>query len=207
MAVERELQLALVLLLLDRHAENVGGALQEGDVVFAELAFGAAVDLKHAERRTVALQDDVHGAADAVLDQQFGGPEALLVFEMVRDDRLASMQGITGRRCQVGADGSVADHAGVPADAGLDQQPVLAGQIFQNLAVVGAQPFGGHPRGVLEHAGEAGALQRQHAEFGQQFLLTDAEPQRAPGHVVGNECLPGLALPAAFAVSGSWSVR
>ena len=38
--------------------------------MLAELAFRPAVDLQHAERRAVALQDDVHRAANAVLDQQ-----------------------------------------------------------------------------------------------------------------------------------------
>ena len=54
----------VVTLALDCHAEEVGRALQEGDVMLAELVVRAAVDLEHAERRAVALQDDVHGTAD-----------------------------------------------------------------------------------------------------------------------------------------------
>src|SRR5690242_2841740 len=64
------------------------GTLQERKIVLGKFAFGAAVGLQHAERRAVALQDDVHRAADAVLREQFGRAEALFVFEMVGDHRL-----------------------------------------------------------------------------------------------------------------------
>ena len=93
-ALERLLQLALILLPLDRHAENIRGALQERDVVFGKLAFEAAVDFKHAKRFAVALQNDIHGAANAVLDQQFRRAKPLFVFEMIRNHRLAGVQRI-----------------------------------------------------------------------------------------------------------------
>jgi hypothetical protein len=54
-------------LALDCHAEDVGGALQESEILLDELVLRAAVDLEHPERPPVALQDDVHGAVDAVL--------------------------------------------------------------------------------------------------------------------------------------------
>ena len=54
-------------LALDRHAENVGCALQERQVVLHEFVFRPAVYLKHTKRLSVALQDDVHGAMDAML--------------------------------------------------------------------------------------------------------------------------------------------
>jgi hypothetical protein len=41
---------------LDRHAQNIGYALQEGDVVLGELALGLTVHFEHPERRAVALQ-------------------------------------------------------------------------------------------------------------------------------------------------------
>jgi hypothetical protein len=40
-------------------------------------------------RSTVSLENDVHGAPDTVLDQQFRGPESLLNIQVVRNDRLA----------------------------------------------------------------------------------------------------------------------
>src|SRR6185295_1603157 len=78
---ERRLQSALMTLPLYGHAQNVGCSLQESDVVLAELAFGAAVDFEHAIRSAIALENHVHGAADTVHREQFGGPEPLLAFQ------------------------------------------------------------------------------------------------------------------------------
>ena len=39
MAIERFVQLALVPLLFNRHAEDIRGALKEGDILFVKLAF------------------------------------------------------------------------------------------------------------------------------------------------------------------------
>ncbi len=39
MTIKRGLQFALILLLLDRHSEDVCGALQKSNVVLAKLAF------------------------------------------------------------------------------------------------------------------------------------------------------------------------
>ena len=50
MAFQRGLEIALVALALDRHAENVRGALQEGEVMLDELVLGPAVHLEHPER-------------------------------------------------------------------------------------------------------------------------------------------------------------
>ena len=54
-----------------------------------ELVLGPTVDLQHPKRLAVALQDDVHGAADAVLHKQFGGSKPLLVLKVIRDDGFA----------------------------------------------------------------------------------------------------------------------
>src|SRR6267378_313329 len=55
MARKSRLQIALEALSLDRHAENVGGALEECQVIFRELTFRAAVNLQYAEGGAVAL--------------------------------------------------------------------------------------------------------------------------------------------------------
>ena len=91
-AAERSLEVVLVAFTLDRHAQDVGGALQECEIVLDELIFRPAVDLEHPERPAVALQDDVHRPVDAVLTQHLGRAEALLVLEVVGDDRLAGAQ-------------------------------------------------------------------------------------------------------------------
>ena len=183
MTVERVLQLELRSLLFDRHSEYVGGALQKRDVVFAELARRPAVDFQHAERRIVALQNDVHGAANAVFDQQFRGPEPLLVLEMVGDDRLAGVQGEAGGRGHVGADRRDADDAFVPADAGAYQQPVFGRDKLENFAVFGLKAFGRQTGREIQQVEKRGALQCMHAEFCENFLLPKAQMQRPFGQV------------------------
>ena len=92
LALQRRLQIALVPLALDRHPQDVGGALQEREIMLDELIFRSAVDLQHAERPAISLQDNVHGAMNAVSDQNLGRSEALFVFEMVGDHRPAGFQ-------------------------------------------------------------------------------------------------------------------
>ena len=92
MAAQRGLEIVLVAVALDRHAEDVRRALQEGEIMLDELVLRPAVDLEHPERPAIALQDDVHRAVDAVLAQDFRRPEALLVFEVIGNHRLAGAQ-------------------------------------------------------------------------------------------------------------------
>lgn len=51
--------------------------------MLTKFAFGGAVDFQDPERRSIALQNDVHGPANAVLDQEFWCSETLLIFEVV----------------------------------------------------------------------------------------------------------------------------
>ena len=62
-----------------------------------ELIFRSAVDLQHAERPAISLQDDVHGAVNAMSDQNLGRSEALLDFEMIGDHWPAGFQRKSGR--------------------------------------------------------------------------------------------------------------
>ena len=185
MAVQRGLEIVLVAVALDRHAEDVRRALQEGEIVLDELVLRPAVDLEHPERPAIALQDDVHRAVDAVLAQDLRRPEALLVLEVVGNHRLAGAQRKPRRGGQIGADAGGADNACVPTDAGADQQFVLGRDVFQHLAELGAQPFGRQARGVGEKRVERRALQRGHAQLGQYFLLPDTLLQCAQREVRG----------------------
>ena len=186
MTVERDLQLALILLLLDRHAEDIRSALQERNVMLAELAFGSAINFKHTERRAIALQNDVHCAADTMLNKQFRGSEPLLVFEMIGNYGLAGAQGKAGRRSQIGADGGMANDPFGPADTCANEETVFCRNVFQDFAVFGTQPFRRHPRGVIEHADEVRALKGQDAEFGKQLLLPNTQTQCTPGQILWN---------------------
>src|ERR1700678_989904 len=92
LALQRRLEMALMPLTLDRHPQDIGGALQESEIMLDELILRSAVDLEHTERLPIPLQDDVHGAVDAVFEQKLGRSEPLLVFEMVGDDWPAGFQ-------------------------------------------------------------------------------------------------------------------
>src|SRR5579872_4073899 len=125
MTIQCSLQFALVLLLLDRHTEDIGSTLQEGDVMLAELTFRSAVDLEHSEWQAIALQNDIHGTADSMLDEQFGSSKSLFIFEVIGNHGLTSLKGVTSRRIQIGPNGRLANHALAPADARANKQPLL----------------------------------------------------------------------------------
>ena len=137
MTIKCGLQFALILLLLDRHPEDVCGALQKRYVVFAKLAFGFAVDFQHAEWRAVALENDIHGTANAVLDQEFGRAKALFDIQMVRNDRFAGVQRVSGWRRHVSAEGGLTDNFGTPAHSRANQEPIVFGQILQDFGELG----------------------------------------------------------------------
>ena len=83
-----------------------------------------------------------------------------------------------------GPDAGFPDDARRPADAGPDQQPVLGRQVLQHLGELGAQALGGEPGGQVEQLRERRALERQHAELGQQLLLAHALAQLAQARPV-----------------------
>src|ERR1700693_5083283 len=97
LALQRGRQTALMPLTLDRHPQDIGGALEEREIMLDELVLRSAVDLEHAVRLSIPLQGNVHGAVNAVSDQNFGRPEALLVLEMIGDHWPASFQREAGR--------------------------------------------------------------------------------------------------------------
>jgi hypothetical protein len=57
---------------------------------------------------------------------------------------------------------------------------------------------------MIEHADEVGALQRQNSEFSEQFLLTNAQPQRATGEVIGRN-IAGATLNQRLSLIGRWA--
>jgi hypothetical protein len=81
------LEESILAFALDCHPQNVCCTLQEGQVLGNELLLGPAIDLQHTERLAVALQDDIHGAPDAVLYEKLRSSKPLLVFKVVGDDR------------------------------------------------------------------------------------------------------------------------
>ena len=160
-------------LALDRHAENVGCALQERQVVFHEFVFRSAVYLQHTEWLSVTLQDDVHGAMDAVLLKNFGRSEALFVFKMIGDHRFAGSQGKPRRRSKISPDSRNSDDSRIPSNPGTNEEAVFRRNIFENLTEFGAQSFCRQPRCVCQQLIEGGALEGDYTQFREYFLLPD----------------------------------
>jgi hypothetical protein len=184
-SLKSSLQSALILLLLNRHAKDVRGALQERDVMLAEFAFRPAIHLEHAIWNAVALQNDIHGPADSVSGEQFRSSKPFFIFEMIGNHGLTGLQGVARRRIQVGSNRCVADHTFVPADAGANKETLVCREVLQDFAVFGVQAFGRHPGSVVEQIGEARALQGQDPKFGEQLLLPNACPEHAAGRIFG----------------------
>ena len=166
-------------LALDRHAEKVRGALQERQVVLHEFVFRSAVYLQNSERLSVTLQDDVHGATDAVLLKHCGRSETLFDFEMIGNNRFAGSQGISRRRSKISADACDTDDSWTPPDSGADKESVFPWNVFENLAEFGAQSFCRQPCRVCEQLIEGGALERDYAQLREYFLLPDTLLQGA----------------------------
>jgi len=171
MTVQCSLQFALVLLLLNRHTEDIRSPLQESDVMLAELTFRSAVDFEHSKWQAIALQNDIHGTADSVFDEQFRSSKSFFIFEMIGNHGLTGLESVASWRIQIGSDGRVANHTLAPADARANEQPLVCRNVLHDFAILGVQAFGRHPRGVIEQIGEARALQGQDPELGEQLLL------------------------------------
>ena len=120
-----------------------------------------------------------------MLDQQLGRSEALFVFKMVGDHRLAGMKRITGRGSQIGTDARRPDDARIPPDPRAHQETVLGRHVFQDLAIFRVQPLGRQPCRVIQKIGQSRALKRQHAKLSENLLLPDSLSQRAFRHVIG----------------------
>jgi hypothetical protein len=69
-----------------------------------------AIDFEYAIRSPVSLKDHVHGAANAVLHQEFGRAKALFDIQMVGNDRLAGVQRVSGWGRHVSADGGLTNN-------------------------------------------------------------------------------------------------
>ena len=162
-------QAPLATLALDGHAQQVRRTLEKGDVGLGEVAFGSGIDLEHLERSAVTLQDDVHGTADTVPDEQLRRLEALLVLQVIGDHGLSRAQSKAGRRGEVGVDLRVADYAFAPSHPGAYHKAVLARQELHDLAELGLQPLGREARRPVEKIIQRRTLQREDAELGKDF--------------------------------------
>ena len=182
LVLECGLEVLLVALPLDGHADEIGRSLQESDVLLRKITLRSAVDLQHAKWCAVALQDHVDGTAHAMDGEQIGRPKALLVFELVGDDGFAGAQSKSRRQLQVGTDRGSTDQAFIPADTAAQEEAVLARQVFEDLAEFGLQSLRRQADRLGQQLFQRCAAQRHDPKLGQDLLLPNA---RMHGTITG----------------------
>ncbi len=122
---------------------------------------------------------------------------------MIGNYGLPGLQCEAGGRGQVSPDRSIANYTFVPTHAGPDKKPVVGRDVFQDFAVLYAESFRCHACGVIKHICEARTLEGEHAEFGQQLLLSNSLTQRAPSQILGN-LVAGFLLNNRLVLIGWW---
>ena len=153
-----------------------------------KLIIRPAVDLQHAERSAIALQDNVHGAVNAMSDQKLGRSEALLVFQVIGDHRPTGFKRKSGRRSKISADADDADNARLPTNALPNEKAVFSWNVFEHLTKLCAQALGREPRRIRKKLIEPRSLQRADPELGKDLLLTHAVLKRVQKGICGFGC-------------------
>jgi len=115
--------------------------------------------------------ENVDGALDAVLRQQFGRSKAGFFLKVVGNDDLAGMERIAGGRLQIDAQGHLADRLRRPSDACAHQQPFFLRHVFQDLGEGCFKTLGAELRRSLQYLADVTGLQSGSAELAQQGLL------------------------------------
>ena len=84
----------------------------------------------------------------------------------VGNDRFAGVQGITGRRLEVGPDRRAANNTRVPTYPRAHEKSILARQIFEDLAEANFEPKGTKSRGFGKQRIEVGVRKSPASDFG-----------------------------------------
>jgi len=114
------------------------------------------------------LQDNVHGAANAILHQQLGRSESLFVSQLIGDDRLACAQGEAARRCKVIPMVATPTTPDSQPTTGADQQAFLCRNVLENLAKLASMRRPSGARRVQQLI-EARALKGRHPSSASSF--------------------------------------
>jgi hypothetical protein len=177
MTIQRGLQFALMPLLLDRHPRMFAAPCKKA----MSCSLDSPSDLlstSNTPNGEPSFCNNVHRAANAVLNKRVRRPKALLIFEVIRNNRLTGAQSIARRRLQVGPDACYANYTLASTDSGPNQKPVLGWFVFHDFAVFCTESFGCHACGTIKHADEAGALKRKDPQFSP---IAPARPRRRAG--------------------------
>ena len=161
----------------DCRREQVGVGLQECDVRLGEPA-RPAVDLKDAVGLLAigADDEDVGERMHAVVRQELGIGEPLLVRDVIRGDRLAAADRAALGRAGARVHDRMVDDTGLPPDAGTHQQRLAVGTQLHDLRKVGPERLADEAACLGEDLVELHRTQRQVAEPGQHALLGEQHP-------------------------------
>jgi hypothetical protein len=155
-----------------RVCHDVGVALQEIEIVLAEVARLGRVHLKHAPRTSaVAADHHVGGRDDAVVGVDVGQVGALDGPEVGEGDGPPGSKRLPAGVALIVAGEGAADHPGLPAHPGSDDEVTLIGAVFEHLAEGHAQALRAEPRPLGQHPVEVGPGERTAAELGQRPAL------------------------------------
>jgi hypothetical protein len=159
----------------DGRAEQAGEGQQEVLVLPAEAARRSGVRLQHAPGRPAGHPHrHVQQRDDAVPAQQAGPLEAFRRADVLERDGPAGPERAARRRSHAGGERGAADHAGLPADAGADQQVAGLGAVLQDLGPFDAEARRGVGRGFREQRVEVEA-------FGERAGAEGRDEGLAPG--------------------------
>lgn len=111
---------------------------------------------------------DVDGALDAVLRQQFRGSKAGFFLKVVGNDHLAGMERIAGGRLQIDTQGYLAGCLWPPSDACAHQQPFFLRHVLQDLGEGSFETLGAELGRSSQYLADVAGLQRGSAKLTQQ---------------------------------------
>jgi hypothetical protein len=119
-------QLSLDPHSIDSGRQQIGVVLKKIDVVLLEFPELPRVNLQNTKWAVLAANDNIDGAPDAMLDQEFGNCESNLALGIFGDHRLVRVQGIASRRALMCRYCGMPYYAGAPIHPGSDKQILAA---------------------------------------------------------------------------------
>ena len=114
---------------------------------------------------------------------ELGDGKAGLGRGVLADHGLGDRQRQPFQRAGLGLRPDLADHAGLPADAGADQQRAAIRLQLQHLGQAGTEPLGDQPAGIVQDLLQVVGMQRQLPEAGERGLLGQQSVPAALGWI------------------------
>ena len=115
-----------------------------------------------------------------MISEKFGDFKPELVLEVIRDDAVADMIGVSGGGFAIGAVGDVVDRSAIPAEAGPHEKPVVFRDVLEDFCKRAFQAFCTKFGRALQDLLEISCLQGRAAKLAKQGLLPKAVRKFVP---------------------------